>query len=65
MALLTEKYNLRKCINITLVFFLKKKRLFKYMFEISIAFEKFMMIGTFFSELDSSTQSLANDVQGM
>ena len=35
------------------------------MFEISIAFEKFMMIGTFFSELDSSTQSLANDVQGM
>ena len=43
--------------------FLKEK--FSSMFEISIAFEKFMMIGTFFSELDSSTQSLANDVQGM
>ena len=64
MALLTEKYNLRKCINITLVFFFKKKD-YLSMFEISIAFEKFMMIGTFFSELDSSTQSLANDVQGM
>ena len=35
------------------------------MFEISIAFEKFMMVDNFFSELDSSTQSLANDVQGM
>ena len=43
--------------------FLKEK--FSSMFEISKAFEKFMMIGTFFSELDSSTQSLANDVQGM
>ena len=44
--------------------FLFLKKNFSSMFE-TIAFEKFMMIGTFFSELDSSTQSLANDVQGM
>ena len=65
MALLTEKYNLFKKVYQYYNGFLFKKKNYSSMFEISIAFEKFMMIGTFFSELDSSTQSLANDVQGM